>query len=103
MTQATWSKTQSVSVRIPSRINQNETKADSSTVNPANGSDNLFVRDPRINWVDTMSTSTSGYLYFTVNQLVFSPLTWPGTDRRKRPFALFRVPLLNNATKPILV
>ncbi|KAK4549005.1 hypothetical protein LTR36_008778 [Oleoguttula mirabilis] len=74
-----------------------------SFFNPANGSDMLFVRDPRINWVDTMATTTNGYLYFTVNQLVYSPLTYPGTDRRKRPFALFRVPLINNATRPILI
>ena len=73
-----------------------------SFFNPANGSDTLFVRDPRINWVDTMSTTTDGYLYFTVNQLTFGPATYPGTDRRKRPFALFRVPLVNNATRPLL-
>lgn len=60
--------------------------------NPANGTDTLFVRDPRINWVDTMSVSTSGYLYFTVNQLSFGPGFVPG-DRRVRPFALFKVPL----------
>ena len=73
-----------------------------SFFNPANGSDSLFVRDPRINWADTMSTTTDGYLYFTVNQLLFGPATFPGTDRRQRPFALFRVPLLNNGTKPLL-
>ena len=73
-----------------------------SFFNPANGSDSLFVRDPRINWVDTMSTTPDGYLYFTVNQLLFGPATFPGTDRRQRPFALFRVPLLNNGTKPLL-
>ncbi|KAG9747938.1 hypothetical protein KCU59_g4230, partial [Aureobasidium melanogenum] len=63
----------------------------------------LFVRDPRLNWIDTMSTGTDGYLYFTNNQLTFGPLVWPGTDRRQRPFALFRVKLPNNATKPLLV
>ncbi|KAH0129332.1 hypothetical protein KCU66_g4360, partial [Aureobasidium melanogenum] len=89
--------------------------------NPANGTDSLFVRDPRLNWIDTasysqyprylrllmvymqMSTGTDGYLYFTNNQLAFGPLVWPGTDRRQRPFALFRVKLPNNATKPLLV
>ena len=73
-----------------------------SFFNPANGTDQIFVRDPRINWVDTMSTTTSGYLYFTCNQLVFGPGEYPGTDRRKKPFALFRVPLPNNATTPLL-
>ncbi|TKA30453.1 hypothetical protein B0A50_02680 [Salinomyces thailandicus] len=74
-----------------------------SFYNPANGTDQVFVRDPRINWVDTFSTGTDGYLYFTVNQLVFGPLTYPGTDRRQKPWALFRVPLPNNGTKPRLV
>ena len=31
-----------------------------SFFNPANGTDTLFVRDPRINWVDTMSVGTDG-------------------------------------------
>lgn len=78
------------------------------------------MRDPRLNWVDTvstlhfssvgtfadmvaqMSTGTDGYLYFTNNQLAFSPLVWPGTDRRQRPFSLFRAKLPNNGTKPLL-
>ena len=44
-----------------------------------------------------------GYLYFTVNQLVFSSLTYPGTDRRVKPWALMRVALPNNGTKPLLL
>ncbi|KAI3325251.1 major royal jelly protein-domain-containing protein [Xylariaceae sp. AK1471] len=59
--------------------------------NPANGTTYPFVRDPRINWVDTMSTSTDGYLYFTSNQLLES--------QKKRPFGLFRAPLPNGAKK----
>lgn len=39
--------------------------------NPANSSVSCFVRDPRINWIDTLSVSTNGYLYMTVNQLCF--------------------------------
>jgi len=70
-----------------------------SFFNPANGTDQLFVRDPRINWVDTMSIATDGYLYFTVNQLCFGPLMYPGTDTRQRPFAMFRAKLPNNGTK----
>jgi len=91
-----------------------------SFYNPVNGTNSLFVRDPRLNWVDTvstlhfssvgtfadmvsqMSTGTDGYLYFTNNQLAFSPLVWPGTDRRQRPFSLFRAKLPNNGTKPLL-
>lgn len=70
-----------------------------SIFNPANQSVTTFVRDPRINWVDTLSVGTDGYLYFTVNQLNFSPQTWPGTDRRIKPYVLFRAKLPNNGTK----
>ncbi|KAI2616874.1 major royal jelly protein-domain-containing protein [Hypoxylon sp. NC1633] len=66
---------------------------------PSNGTTLTFVRDPRINWVDTMSVAADGYLYFTVNQLSFASSTYPGTDRRVRPFALFRVKLPNGGTK----
>ncbi|KAK1815722.1 hypothetical protein LTR12_009909 [Friedmanniomyces endolithicus] len=71
--------------------------------NPANGTDQIYVRDPLINWVDTFSTS-GHYLYFTVNQLDFGPGFYSnaGADRRRRPFALFRVPLPGNATKVLL-
>ena len=70
--------------------------------NPANGTVNTFVRDPRLSWTDTMSVSTDGYLYFTENQLWRSPSFYPGIDRRVRPFALFRVKLPNNGTKVLL-
>lgn len=70
-----------------------------SFYNPANGTSTLFVRDPRLNWIDTFATATDGYLYFTSNQLVFSSGFYPGTDRRVRPFALWRARLPNNATK----
>ncbi|KAI8945089.1 major royal jelly protein-domain-containing protein [Xylaria longipes] len=59
--------------------------------NPANGTTYPFVRDPRINWVDTMSAATDGYLYFTSNQLLEAEKT--------RPFGLFRAPLPNGAKK----
>ena len=74
-----------------------------SFFNPANGTDQLFVRDPRINWVDTFATGFDGYLYWTVNQLVFGSGFYPGTDRRQKPFAVFKAPLPNNASKPILM
>ncbi|KAF2115756.1 major royal jelly protein [Lophiotrema nucula] len=70
-----------------------------SFYNPANATTTLFVRDPRINWVDTMSIANDGYLYFTVNQLCFSSGFFPGTDRRVRPFALFRAKLPGNGTR----
>ncbi|KAI1822769.1 major royal jelly protein-domain-containing protein [Xylaria intraflava] len=59
--------------------------------NPANGTSYPFVRDPRINWVDTMSIATDGHLYFTSNQLL--------ETNKIRPFGLFRAPLPNGATK----
>ncbi|KAK3691924.1 hypothetical protein LTR37_018355 [Vermiconidia calcicola] len=74
-----------------------------SFFNVRNGTDTLFVRDPRLNWIDTFSTGADGYLYFTNNQLVFGPGFYPGTDRRERPFSLWRVQLPNNGTKPILM
>jgi sugar lactone lactonase YvrE len=84
--------------------------------NPANGTMSLFTRDPRISWVDTskftlacsmifganddpVSVGSDGYLYFTDNQLAFSKSFYPGTDRRQRPFALFRVKLPGNGTR----
>ncbi|MBO1764708.1 hypothetical protein JQN64_26345, partial [Escherichia coli] len=70
--------------------------------NPKNASMTLFVRDPRISWVDTMSVGSDGYLYFTDNQLAFSSSFYPGTDRRERPFVLFRAPLPNNGSRVFL-
>jgi sugar lactone lactonase YvrE len=70
-----------------------------SFFNPRNASATLFVRDPRINWVDTMATAADGYLYFTVNQLSFSAAFYPGTDRRVRPFVLMRAKLPGNGSR----
>jgi sugar lactone lactonase YvrE len=88
--------------------------------NPANGTNTLFVRDPRISWVDTskffprrtelwvdangitVSVGSDGYLYFTDNQLAFSSSFYPGTDRRERPFVLFRAPLPGNGSRVLL-
>ncbi|KAK7733680.1 hypothetical protein SLS53_008147 [Cytospora paraplurivora] len=70
--------------------------------NPYNGTVNTFVRDPRINWVDTLSVSTDGYLYFTSNQLHLSAGSYPGTDRRVKPYALFKAKLPNGGKKLIL-
>ncbi|PSN66917.1 major royal jelly protein [Corynespora cassiicola Philippines] len=70
-----------------------------SFYNPKNASVELFVRDPRINWVDTMSIANDGYLYFTVNQLHLSSGFWPGTDRRQKPFVLMRAKVPGNGTR----
>ncbi|KAI1478906.1 major royal jelly protein-domain-containing protein [Daldinia eschscholtzii] len=71
--------------------------------NPNNGTTLTFVRDPRINWVDTMSVATDGYLYFTVNQLNFVAATYPDIDMRTPPFALFKAKLPNGGTKVSLL
>lgn len=64
----------------------------------------VFVRDPRINWVDTMSIASDGYLYFTVNQLNYLNAIYPGqgpplVDRRKKPYVAFRAKLPNGGNK----
>ncbi|KAF2204823.1 major royal jelly protein [Delitschia confertaspora ATCC 74209] len=74
-----------------------------NSYDPKTGMVSIFVRDPRINWVDTMSVSSDGYLYFTTNQLFLLPSAYPGTDRRQRPFALFRVKLPNHGSRVCLV
>lgn len=61
--------------------------------NPATGATSVFVRDPRLGWIDTMSVGTDAFLYFTVNQL------WRTPDRRVKPFALFRVKLPGGGSK----
>ncbi len=70
--------------------------------NPANGTVNIFVRDPRIGWTDTMSVGTDGYLYFTENQLWRRASFWNGTDRTQKPYVLFRAKLPGNDTKVLL-
>lgn len=95
--------------------------------NPYNGTVNTIVRDPRINWVDTckmtsrvwaiarcgpiwsvltsfdlVSVSTDGFLYFTSNQIHLTAASYPGTDRRVKPYALFKVRLPNGGKKLIL-
>lgn len=87
--------------------------------NPANATATIFVRDPRINWVDActlplpttfsqasfadkvraVAVATDGYLYLTVNQLHLTQSFYPGTDRRQKPYVLFRAPLPNNGTR----
>lgn len=66
---------------------------------PANGTISVFTRDPRLGWIDTLSVATDGYVYFTVNQIWRNPLFYPGTDRRVKPFVLFRAKMPGNATK----
>lgn len=74
-----------------------------SMYNPATKLTTLFVRDKRINWVDTLAVA-GGYLYFTVNQLNDLMPIYPGTgapllDRRQKPYVCFRAKLPNLGTK----
>jgi hypothetical protein len=47
--------------------------------------------DPRLLWPDTMALAADGYLYDTANQLHRQPNHQGGADRRRKPYARFRV------------
>lgn len=66
---------------------------------PVNGTVSVFSRDTRYGWIDSFSVATDGYIYFTVNQLWRTPAYYPGTDRRVKPYVLFRAKMPGNATK----
>ena len=66
---------------------------------PTNGTISILSRDPRFGWIDTLAVATDGYIYYTANQLWRSPSFYPGTDRRIKPFVLFRSKMPGNATK----
>jgi sugar lactone lactonase YvrE len=70
--------------------------------NPVNGTVQTYVRNTVIEWTDTFSTSGQ-YLYFTENQLWRGSAQQGGVDRRVKPYALYRVPLLNGGSKIELV
>ncbi|KAI0360599.1 hypothetical protein OH77DRAFT_701392 [Trametes cingulata] len=65
--------------------------------NPKTGMVEPFVRDPAIQWPDTLSVvslkSGGNFIYFTANQLWLSPDYQNGTDLRTKPYAMFRVPI----------
>ncbi|KAI9063554.1 hypothetical protein FKP32DRAFT_678467 [Trametes sanguinea] len=67
--------------------------------NPRMGMVEPFIRDPAIQWPDTLSVvslkSGGHFLYFTLtsNQLWLSPDYQNGTDLRTKPYAMFRVPI----------
>lgn len=67
--------------------------------NPANETVTVFARDPRIGWTDTLAVAADGYVYITVNQLWRTTMFYPGTDRRVKPYVLFRAKLPGNGTK----
>ncbi|KAL1943936.1 hypothetical protein VTO73DRAFT_3754 [Trametes versicolor] len=65
--------------------------------NPKTGLIEPFIRDPAIQWPDTLAVASlragGHFLYFTANQLWLSPDYQSGTDLRTKPYALFRVPI----------
>lgn len=67
--------------------------------NPANGTVNVFARDPGFSWTDALSVASGGYVYFTENQLWRTTMSCPGTDRRIKPYVLFRAKLPGHGTK----
>ncbi|KAL8907640.1 MAG: hypothetical protein Q9207_001292 [Kuettlingeria erythrocarpa] len=67
--------------------------------NPANGTVQVFARDPTIGWTDAFAVATDGYVYFTENQLWRTKAYYPGTDRRVKPYVLYRAKCPGNGTK----
>ncbi|OJT01736.1 hypothetical protein TRAPUB_7792 [Trametes pubescens] len=65
--------------------------------NPKTGMIEPFVRNPFIQWPDTLAVASlksgGNFLYFTCNQLWLSPDYQNGTDLRTKPYAMFRVPI----------
>lgn len=55
------------------------------------GSEETLVFDRRALWPDTLSLASSGYLYFTANQLHRQPSFHNGADLREKPYSVFRV------------
>ncbi|MBY3064557.1 gluconolaconase [Rhizobium laguerreae] len=50
-----------------------------------------IAQSPEIQWPDTFSTGSDGYLYFTANQLDRQPGFHEGKDLRKKPYKLLRI------------
>jgi len=66
--------------------------------NPNTGEIEPFVRDPAIQFPDTLSTVSlanngGDFIYFTANQLWLRPDYQNATDLRTKPYAIFRVPI----------
>jgi len=73
------------------------------TFDPSTGISSVLSRDPRLSWMDTLSVATDGYLYFTQNQMQLLSSMQGGVTKTQKPFALFRTPLVGNATRISLV
>lgn len=56
-----------------------------------NGKWKTIAQSPEIQWPDTFSIGSDGYLYFTANQLDRQPGFHEGKDMRKKPYKLLRI------------
>lgn len=66
-----------------------------------NGLFETVAHDDRLLWPDTLSLASNGYLYVTANQLHEQKSFNFGKDKRRKPYALFRVKV-SDAT-PVLL
>ncbi|KAK5083713.1 hypothetical protein LTR05_006217 [Lithohypha guttulata] len=66
--------------------------------NARNPTVTTYIRDPRIGWTDSMWISNQT-LYFLENQLFRSPSYYPGTDRRIKPYVLYRAPTADGGSR----
>ena len=62
----------------------------------------LFLRDPRLQWVDTPVLGYDGWLYGDATQLNYEANENNGTEYRTHPGFMFRVKTPLNGTKQIM-
>ena len=55
------------------------------------GTFETLVSDPTLLWPDTLSLASDSHLYITANQLHRQPQFNEGTDRRQKPYVLYKV------------
>ncbi|HEY1120324.1 MAG TPA: L-dopachrome tautomerase-related protein, partial [Haloferula sp.] len=60
-------------------------------IDPSNGNRMTVIEDEKLQWPDTLSWGPAGELYVTVSQIHRVPKYNGGEDKRKGPFALYRV------------
>jgi sugar lactone lactonase YvrE len=58
---------------------------------PGTSTFETLVADPKLIWPDSLALTPDGFLYVTSNQLNRQPNYQNGTDKRQRPFVLFRI------------
>jgi sugar lactone lactonase YvrE len=66
----------------------------------ADGEYETVAHDPRLLWPDAMSVSVDGYLYVTANQWHRQARFQFGEDLRRKPYALFRIPIYAEPVAP---